>query len=164
MGTAKPSTQSAAERRSAESELRALIDDFASDHEPLIGSLRKWLQKRLPGAHELVYEYADCFVVSYSPNEHGYLGVFAIRANEDGVKLYFNSGKGLKDPQKLLQGTAKLVRWIDIEDLSTLTNPAVLKLVDEAIARTASPFVGKSLGPVVIRPGAAQKRRKGRSD
>ena len=65
------------------------------------------LRKRLPTAHEVVYEYRDCFVISYSPNERGYEGVLAIRASADGVKLYFNRGKGLPDPEKLLQGSGK---------------------------------------------------------
>ena len=67
--------------------------------------MRRWLRKRLPTAHEVVYEYRDCFVISYSPNERGYEGVLAIRASADGVRLYFNHGKGLPDPEKLLQGS-----------------------------------------------------------
>ena len=69
------STQSAAERRSAEAEVRALIAKFAPAHLRLIGAMRRSLRKRLPTAHELVYEYRSWFVISYSPNEHGYEGV-----------------------------------------------------------------------------------------
>ena len=46
------STQSAAARRSAEAELRALIDKFAPAHLRLIGAMRRSLRKRLPTAHE----------------------------------------------------------------------------------------------------------------
>ena len=92
-------------RRSAEAELRGLIAKFAPAHQRLIGAMRRWLRKRLPTAHEVVYEYRDCFVISYSPNERGYEGVLAIRASADGVKLYFNRGKGLPDPEKLLRGS-----------------------------------------------------------
>ena len=53
------STQSAAERRSAEAELRTLIAKFAPEHLRLIGAMRRSLQKRLPTAHEVVYEYRD---------------------------------------------------------------------------------------------------------
>src|SRR2546430_1295613 len=90
-------TQSAALRRSAEAQLRALIGKFAPAHLRLIGAMRRWLRKRLPTAHEVVYEYRDWFVISHSPNDHGYEGVLAIRATADGVKLYFNQGKKLPD-------------------------------------------------------------------
>ena len=151
------STQSAAARRSAEVRLRTLIAKFASAHHRLVGALRRWLQKRLPTAHEIVYEYRDCFVISYSPNEHGYEGVLAIRGSADGVKLYFNFGKGLPDPEKLLRGSAKQVRWIDVEGASTLARPAVARLIDEAIARNPKPFARTGRGPVVIRSTSAKK-------
>jgi hypothetical protein len=98
-----------------------------------------------------VYEYRDCFVISYSPSEHGYEGVLVIRGSADDVKLYFNFGKGLPDPEKLLRGSAKLVRWIEVEDASTLARPAVTRLIDEAIARSPTPFARTGRGSVIIR-------------
>jgi hypothetical protein len=154
------STQSATERRAAEAELRGLIPKFSPTHQRLVATTRRWLRKRLPTAHEVVYEYRDCFVVSFSPNEHGYAGVFAIRGDADGVKFYFNQGKGLPDPEKLLQGSASLVRWIPLEGPATLAHPAVVRLVDEAIARNRVPFAGTGRGPVVIRSTSAKKRQR----
>src|SRR5689334_13522590 len=98
MGTSSLVIQSVQERRSAETELRRLVAKFASADQRLVGTVRRWLQKRLPAAHEVVYEYRDCFLISYSPSERGYEGVFAIRGSADGVRLYFNRGKGLPDP------------------------------------------------------------------
>src|SRR4029453_6267108 len=115
------STQSAVARRSAEAELRMLIAKFATAHQRLVGAMRRWLRKRLPTAHEVAYEYHNlgAVVISFSPNERGYEGVLSIRADANGVKLYFNSGKGLPDPEKLLRGSAN-ARWIDVEGASTL--------------------------------------------
>src|SRR5580765_8956826 len=112
MSTSQLSTQSAVARRTAEAELRGLIAKFAPAHQRLIGAMRRSLRKRLPSAHEVVYEYRDCFVISYSPNEHGYDGVLAIRASAEGVRLYFSRGKELPDPAKLLQGSSQ-TRWLD---------------------------------------------------
>ena len=95
MSTTPLTTQSAAARRSAEAGLRGLITKFAPAHQRLIGAVRRCLQKRLPTAHELVYEYRDSFVISYSPDDRGYEGVLAIRASAGGVDLYFNRGKEL---------------------------------------------------------------------
>jgi hypothetical protein len=154
------STQSAAARRSAEAELRTLIDKFAPAHLRLIGAMRRRLRKRLPTAHEIVYEYRDWFVISYSPNERGYEGVLAIRASANGVSLYFNRGKELPDPAKLLQGSGSQMRSIDVEGASTLARPEVARLIDEAIARNPVPFARAGRGPVVIRSASAKKRRQ----
>jgi hypothetical protein len=161
MSTSQLSTQSAAARRAAEAELRRLIAKFASAHQRLIGAVRRSLRKRLPTAHEVVYEYRDFFVISYSPDERGYEGVLAIRANAEGVKLYFNRGKGLPDPAKLLRGSGNQTRWIPVEGASTLAGPEVARLIDEAIARNRVPFAPTGRGPVVIRSTAAKQRRRG---
>jgi hypothetical protein len=153
------STLSAVARRSAEAQLRTLIGKFAPAHLRLIGAMRRWLRKRLPTAHEVVYEYRDWFVISYSPNEHGYEGVLAVRADADGVKLYFNQGKELPDPEKLLQGSGKQTRSIDVEDAPTLARPEVARLIDEAVALNRVPFALAGRGSVVIRSAAAKKRR-----
>jgi hypothetical protein len=153
------STQSAVERRSAEAELRTLIDKFAPAHLRLVVAMRRSLRKRLPTAHEVVYEYRDCFVISYSPNDHGYEGVLGIRASADGVKLFFNHAKELPDPAKLLQGSGNQCRSIDLEGASTLARPEVARLIDEAIARNPVPFARAGRGSVVIRSTSAKRRR-----
>ena len=159
MSTSQLSIQSAVARRSAEAELRRLIAKFAPAHLRLTGAMRRWLRRCLPTAHEVVYEYRDCFVISYSPSEHGYEGVLAIRASADGVRLYFNRGKELPDPAKLLQGSSQ-TRWIHMEGASTLARPEVARLIDEAIARNHVPFARAGRGSVVIRSTSAKQRRK----
>ncbi|MFT3880947.1 MAG: hypothetical protein QM703_14950 [Gemmatales bacterium] len=155
---APASTQSAAERRSAESQVRTLIDKHVPTLLRLITALRKSLQKRLPTAYEVVYEYQNlgAVVISYSPSEQGYEGALAIRADADGVKFYFNRGKELDDPEKLLKGSAQ-VRWIAVEGAATLARPAVVSLIDEAIARNKVPFASSGHGAVVIRSVAGKK-------
>ena len=156
------STQSAVARRSAEAQLRTLVARFAPAHLRLIGAMRRWLRKRLPTAYEVVYEYRDWFVISYSPNERGYEGVLAISASANGVKLYFNRGKELPDPEKLLQGSGKQTRSIKVEGASTLARPEVARLIEEAIARNRVPFALAGRGSVVIRSTSAKKRRQRR--
>jgi hypothetical protein len=161
MSTSQPSIQSAAERRSAEAQLRTLLAKFAPAHLRLIAAMRRSLRKRLPTAHEVVYEYRAWFVISYSPSEHGYEGVLAIRGDADGVKLYFNQGKDLPDPEKLLQGSSQ-TRFIEVEGVSILARPAVARLIDEAIAHNRVPFAGAGRGSVVIQSTSAKKPRRRR--
>jgi hypothetical protein len=156
------STQSAVARRSAEAQVRTLIARFAPAHLRLVGAMRRWLRKRLPTAHEVVYEYRDCFVISHSPNERGYEGVLAIRANANGVRLYFNRGKELPDPAKLLQGSGNQTRWINLEGASTVAHPEVARLIEEAIAHNRVPFAHAGRGSVVIRSTSATQRRRRR--
>ena len=153
------STQSAVARRSAEAQLRTLVAKFAPAHLRLIGAMRRWLRKRLPTAHEVVYEYRDWFVISYSPNERGYEGVLAIHASANGVKLYFNRSKELPDPAKLLQGSGNQTRSINLEGVSTLARPEVARLIDEVISRNSVPFALAGRGSVVIRSTSATQRR-----
>ena len=153
------STQSAVARRSAEAELRTLVAKFAPAHLRLVGAMRRSLRKCLPTAYEVVYEYRNlgAVVISFSPNEHGYEGALAIRADAEGVKLYFTQGKELPDPAKLLQGSSQ-TRFIDVEGASTLAHPEVARLIDEAIARNQVPFESAGRGSVVIRSTSAKKR------
>ena len=158
------STQSAVARRSAEAQLRAFIAKFTPAHLRLIGAMRRRLRKHLPAAYEVVYEYRNlgAVVISFSPNVHGYEGALAIRADADGVKLYFNQGKELPDPAKLLQGSSQ-TRFIDVEGASTLARPEVARLIDEAITRNRVPFASAGRGSVVMSPStSAKKRRQGR--
>jgi hypothetical protein len=151
MSPAKPNSQSAAERRASEAQVETRIDKVAPTQRGLTVALRRALRKRLPSAHEIVYEYSDNVVISFSPNEHGYAGVLALRVSAEGVKLYFNQGKGLPDPDKLLQGSAKQVRWIPVDGASTLARPEVVALIDAALERNPIPFAETGDGPVVIK-------------
>ncbi len=150
-GKESASPQTAAAHRAAETQLRTLVTRFAPAHVRLVAAMRRSLRKRLPTAHEVVYEYRDFFVISFSPSGHGYEGVFAIHGNESGIKLYFNQGKELPDPLKLLKGSGKQVRWIEMEGASTLTRPEVVSLIEAAIAHNAVPFESGGCGSVVIR-------------
>ena len=152
--------QSAAARRSAEAQLRELVARLAPAQVRLVGATRRRLQKRLPTAHEVVYEYRDFLVISYSPSGRGYEGVLAIRASADAVRLYFNRGRELPDPAKLLRGSGGQTRWINLEGPSTLSRPEVAHLIDAAIARNRVPFARAGRGPVDIRPASARQRRR----
>ncbi|HEV2471426.1 MAG TPA: DUF1801 domain-containing protein [Chthonomonadales bacterium] len=151
--------QSAAERQSAEAQLTALIDKYAPAHAELTQAMRSWLQKRLPTAYELAYEYRDWFVISYSPSERGYEGVLAIRGSKESVKLYFHGGKDLPDPEKLLKGTSQ-TRFMHIENVSTLDSPAIARLIDEALAYNSVPFARAGRGPLFIRSASSRKRTR----
>jgi hypothetical protein len=145
------SAKSVAERQSTEARVNAIVAKFALAHLQRVSDVRQRLRKRLPTAYEIVYEYRSWFVISFSPSDKGYEGVLSIRGDAGGVKLYFNRGKELPDPEKLLKGTSQ-TRYIDVEDASRLDTQAVTRLVDEAIASNPMPFPSAGTGSVIIRP------------
>jgi len=154
--------QTAAERRAAEQQVRELVSKHAPAHRSLVTGIRKRLRTRLPTAYEIVYDYRDCVVISVSPSERGYEGVFAIRASQDEVKLYFQRGKDLSDPGELLQGSGSQARWILVENMATLSRKPVAALIDEAIARSAGAFETSRRGAVVIRAASPKGPAKPR--
>lgn len=156
--TQPAASQSPADRKSAESQVRNLITKFAPDQLKLVTAARNAIQERLPNANELAYEYRSWFVLSFSPSEHGHEGVLAIRGDSDGIKFYFNHGKSLPDPEKLLQGSAT-VRYIDLESASTLTRPAVVALIEAAIAHNKIPFAKSGQGSIILRLAGAKKTK-----
>ena len=156
MSTSESNSQSASERKAAEAELRAIVERCAPEYLKLISALRKLLQKRLPTACEVVYEYRSWLVISFSPTVQGFEGVLSIRADAAGVKFYLSRGKELPDPEKLLKGSAQ-VRFIDVENASILARPAVVSLIEEAIARNPVAFATTGPGPVLIRSAAGKK-------
>lgn len=137
-----------------------MVARVAPGRDRLVSATRRALRTRLPTAHEIVYEYSDAVVISFSPNEHGYLGVLGIRASADGVGLFFNRASELPDPEKLLHGSGKLARALPLEGAATLTRPAVARLIDAAVAHTSVPFARSGQGPVVVRQTAATKKAK----
>lgn len=155
--------QSAAERKAAEVEVRRLIDTFSPEDRRPVGAMRRLLKNYLPTAHEVVYEYRDCFVISYSPSVHGYEGVIALRGSAEGVRLYFNRGKELADPEKLLQGTGGQTRFVVVESVPALSRPPVANFIEGAIAGNRVPFASEGQGSIIIRSASAKKGRQRRS-
>src|SRR5471030_2598136 len=86
--------------------------------------------------------------------------VFLIRGGANGVSLYFNRGKELPDPAKLLQGSGGVTRFTNVAGASTLARPEITRLVDEAIDRNRVPFARAGRGSLVVRPTSAKKRRQ----
>src|SRR5437763_11697282 len=109
----------------ATEQLEAFIDKFDPPNRKLIREVRAAMRKRLPAAHELVYDNYNFFVIGYSPTERPSDAVLSIAAGANGVSICFIRGKGLPDPNKLLKGSGNQTRSIHLESASALARPAV---------------------------------------
>ncbi len=58
------------------------------------------------------------------------------------------------------KGYGTQARWIRMEGASTFVRPAVVCLIEEAIARNRVPFAHTGRGPVIIRSVSAKKRQR----
>jgi hypothetical protein len=140
------------------------LDRFMSKYTPEIRALAaeclEKMRKRLPGAVELVYDNYNALVIGFGPTERTSELVFSIALYPRWVNLFFVNGVGLPDPECLLQGAGKMVRSIKIKDPAVLGNPAVRKLMTEALKRSEIPINSKISRRLIIRSVSAKQRSR----
>jgi hypothetical protein len=146
----------------AEAQLGSYIDRLDPKNQKLIRSLRAAVRKRFPTANELAYDYKRFFVIGYSPTDRGIDSIVALAARDTGVSLYFSQGPQLPDPKRLLQGSAKQVRFVQVETVTQLSHPDLEALIAATIQQAKIPFPSKGKGSLIIKKSAAKKqpRRK----
>jgi hypothetical protein len=143
--------------------VRSFIGKFDSKHQALIRLTRRQLRRRLPTAHELVYDNYNFFVIGYSPTTRPSDAVISIAASAKGVGLCFIRGKGLPDPDRLLTGSGNQTRSIHLDGPSTMERREVMRLIDEAVARSHVPFTTTGKTTLIIRSTSAKQRPRRRT-
>ena len=149
-------------KNTPEAQLQSFIEKYDPKDQRLFRSVRSAVRKRLPAANELVYDYTTSCVIGYSPTDRGIDGILAISLRADGVRLYFNQGKKLHDPKKLLMGSGRQTRFIQVEAVSQLKHPDIEALIAAEIDHASVPLPSKVRGKVIVRSDSAKKppRRK----
>src|SRR3954454_23297004 len=123
-----------------EAQLRSYIDRLDLKIQKLFRAVRAAVRKRFPTANELAYDYSNALVIGYSPTDRGIDAIVAIRASATGVSLYFSQGPQLPDPKRLLRGSGKQVRFIQMEAASQLAHPDVEALIAATIDQAKVPL------------------------
>src|SRR5688572_6228455 len=145
------------EPSTAERQLDALVARLDPANQKLLRAVRASFRKRFPTAFEIVYSYAESLVIAVGPTDRGYEATFSIATAADGMKLYFLGGPELPDPEKLLLGQGKQVRYVRIPSVATLRKPAVARLIREATSLGKEmPKTGR--GALLVKTGAKQQR------
>lgn len=102
-------------------------------------SLRQFLLRRLKGITEQPDSKANVIGYSYGA---GYKDLICtIILSKKGIKLGFYKGAELPDPKKLLTGSGKVHRYVEINSEEDIRNPALLALLEHAVEAR-----GKRLG------------------
>lgn len=98
----------------------------------LFSDLRQYILELYPDCNELLY-HTHALTAVFSISEKLGDAFCHIPVYSGHLNLGFNKGTLLKDPKKLLTGTGKLIRHIDVKKPSDYRNPEVTALIQEAI-------------------------------
>ena len=94
--------------------------------------LRDFLFSELKDINEEVDATANIISFNYGK---GYKNIICvIIPSKKGIKLGFYKGSELPDPEKLLTGTGKVHRFVEIKSVQDINNPALKRLLKEAVA------------------------------
>lgn len=141
---------------------------FFAKYEPAIArlgkALRTKLRARLPGLFEIVYLYEgqSSLVISYSPTERGYDAVCSLALYPEQVKLFFARGPLLSksDPNELLRGSGKLVRYVPMDRAADLDRAEIEALMAAALGLAKLRLVAGAKGSVIIKAEAQKQRAR----
>ena len=146
-----------------EARLRGFIAKFGPEDQRRIRAVRAAMRKRLPTANELVWDNYNFFVIGYSPTEKPSDAVLSIAARANGIGLCFIHGKGLPDPNGLLEGSGNQTRILRLESASRLSDASVAALIDAAVARAKTPYPASGRGRLIIRSVSEKQRPRRRA-
>ena len=109
-----------------------VLESCSSEVQVLADQARRLLLKLLPAAEETVDPTAAVLSYGYGP---GYRGMICtLLLSKSGVKIGFVNGAELPDPARLLEGSGKKHKYIQLKTASDLKRPGVKQLVEAAHA------------------------------
>ena len=160
--TARPTRQSAAARSrktadSPERQLAAFLAKFSREVAKEARDARARMQKRIPGAVELVYDNYNALVIGFGPTEKPSEALCSLAIFPRWVTLCFLNGVSLPDPEGLLRGEGNQVRNIRLNAASDIDTPPIATLISHAIARATKPFSSRR-GTLIIKSISAKQR------
>lgn len=149
-------------RAEGEAQLAACWDRFDPAVAKLGKALRRKLRARLPGLHEVVYLYEGrgSLVISYSASGKGYDAPCTLSIEGDRVKLFFAHGPQLakSHPNTPLQGTGKLVRYVELKSAVDLARPVLETLIVASLKLSSVHPDAKAQGSLILKIQSQQRR------
>jgi hypothetical protein len=144
------------------------LASYFAKYEPAMAklgkALRAKLRARLPGLDEFVYVYEsqESLVIAYSPTEHGSDGVCSLALYPDCVKLFFAHGPQLSksDPNKLLQGSAKTVRYVVLNSAADFDRAEIQAFMAGALKLSNVRLDASAKGSVIIKAEEQKQRAR----
>lgn len=149
-----------------ESELKRFIGRYSPEIAALGYAALVRMRKRLPTAVQLVYDNYNALGVGFSPTERPGDVIFSIVLYPRRVSLFFLKAmkSRLDDPEKLLQGSGNLVRFIPLASADMIDSAPVKKLMTQALAGAKVPMSRSGKGKLIIQSISAKQRPRRPSD
>jgi len=116
------------------------------------------MRKRLPTALELVYDNYNFLAIGYSPTERASDCVVSLACGANGVSLSFYYGATLPDPDGVLLGSGNQNRFVRLESVRTLAEPAVERLLAAALAQAKTPMPESGKTRTIVKSISAKQR------
>ena len=139
-------------------QLAGFLDKFDPAVAKRIREARSALRKRLPTAFELVYDNYNFLAIGFGPTDRASDCTVSLAANGKGVSLCFIWGVNLPDPEKIMKGAGNQTRFVRLESVRTLSEPAVEALFRAAIDQSRAPFPTQGSGQTIIKSISAKQR------
>ncbi|MEO1186755.1 MAG: DUF5655 domain-containing protein [Cyanobacteria bacterium J06636_27] len=118
--------------RAIHPEFQYLLDFKEQEVIDLFSDLRQYILELYPDSNELLY-HTHALTAVFSISEKLGDAFCHIPVYSERINLGFNKGTFLKDSNKLLTGTGKLIRHIKVQKPSDYRNPKVKALIEESI-------------------------------
>lgn len=139
-------------------QLDTFLDRFTPEIAKLARAAIRRMQKRLPGAHRLVYDNFNALVVGFGPTEKAGDIWFSIAIYPNWLNFFFADGARLKDTKKRLKGAGSQVRHIRLTDVALLDDPDIAALMDAELKLGDVPHNPKQKSQLIIKAIAPKQR------
>lgn len=142
------------------SDLKRFIARYTPNIAKLARGTLTRMRKRLPTAHQLVYDNYNTCAIGFGPTERASDVIFSIALYPQRVSLFFLQAmkSNLQDPQKLLQGSGNLVRFIPLDSPAQIDSAAVQRLMKQALVAAKVPLSRTGKGKLIIKSISATQR------
>jgi hypothetical protein len=147
-----------ARQPSPQAQFSAFLSRFPPEIVALVKRCLPKLRRDFPVSYELVYDYSNSLVVSFSMSERGYEGIVSLAILPRGVQLYFD--KSLPDPKGLLQGSGSKVRSVTLKAASDLDHEDIQALIKAAIKHAGVKFPKTVSTRMVIKSEAKKTKAR----
>jgi Domain of unknown function (DU1801) len=140
----------------------AQLAEFIGRYSPEIArafrAARRKLRVFVPRGYELVFDNYNALGVGYGPGTGASKVVVSIVAYPRWVTLFFLRGAILDDPQSVLQGEGSQVRSIRLRSPDDLDQPAVIRLIKQALAAHRRDLMECPRTQTIIKSIASKRR------
>jgi hypothetical protein len=142
----------------AEQQLAGFIAKFNPEVAALTKAILTRMEARYPTAIQLVYDNYNALAIGFGPTEKPSQAIFSIAVFPRWASLFFLQGKGLPDPDGILQGSGNVARHVRLTSADRLDEMSVKKLMEEAVAKAAIPFAPRGAPRLIIKSISAKQR------